>query len=74
MGQVGKMYVRGKGVEKSGAKAIKWFSRAAFRGHVQAIYAEAKIYEEGTIAEPNDLMAYFRSLRAHLSQASLDCY
>lgn len=48
------------GVEQNGKKALKWFSRAAARGQVQALFAEGKLYDEGAIVERNDLLAYYR--------------
>ncbi|HIC73190.1 MAG TPA: sel1 repeat family protein, partial [Alphaproteobacteria bacterium] len=53
------LYKRGEGIGRDDGEAIKWFSAAAYAGHVDAQFSMGVIYEEGQ-GVPVDLgRAYF---------------
>jgi hypothetical protein len=54
------MYARGIGVEQNGEKAVKWLSRAAAQGQVDALYAEAVLYDQGIIVPRDDNLAFLK--------------
>jgi len=50
---LGVMYSRGEGTEKSGDKALKWYMKSAVQGYAPAQFNLGAVYLEGDIAEKN---------------------
>lgn len=52
--EIGYLYLKGKGVEKSDTKAFTWFGIAARNGHVHAQYLTGLCFLEGTGVNQSD--------------------
>ncbi len=52
--QVGVMYERGIGVNRDWAKAVEWYEKSAWQGHVDAQYNLALMYAAGRGVEQNE--------------------
>lgn len=55
---LGKMYLKGLGVEKNVTKALEFFEIAAEQGSVDAMRQLSVIYQKGKIVEKNDTKAF----------------
>jgi len=56
--QLGCQYRQGTHVEKNYAKALQWFEKAAFQGHVEAQHRVAICYNNGEGTLPDRFKAY----------------
>lgn len=57
--ELGRLYLLGNGVERSGAQAARWLQRAAEKGDAEAMLLVGRLYAQGELVEASRIRARY---------------